>query len=28
MACALGITAFVAVSLLDRFLLRWHPSNR
>ncbi len=28
MACALGITAFVAVSLLDKFLLRWHPSNR
>lgn len=28
MACVLGITAFVAVSLLDRFLLRWHPSNR
>ncbi len=28
MACALGIFAFVVVSLLDRFLLRWHPSNR
>jgi NitT/TauT family transport system permease protein len=28
MACTLGITAFVTVSLLDKFLLRWHPSNR
>lgn len=28
MACALGITAFTAVSLLDRFFLRWHSSNR
>ena len=28
MACALGISAFIAVSLLDKFVLRWHPSNR
>lgn len=28
MACLLGIVAFAAVSLLDRYFLRWHPSRR
>ena len=28
MACVLGITAFIVVSLLDRYFLRWHPSRR
>jgi NitT/TauT family transport system permease protein len=28
MACILGLVAFAAVSLLDRYFLRWHPSRR
>ncbi len=28
MACLLGVLVFVAVSLLDRYFLRWHSSRR
>ena len=28
MACILGVLVFVAVSLLDRYFLRWHSSRR
>ncbi|MBN83660.1 MAG: hypothetical protein CMJ70_26335 [Planctomycetaceae bacterium] len=28
MACVLGVLVFVAVSLLDRYFLRWHSSRR